>query len=37
MRDAGMERISGLRLPGRPFPVLLAVARRLEADGEAAA
>ena len=37
MSEAGMERISGRRLPGHPFPVLLAVARRREADGEAAA
>jgi SAM-dependent methyltransferase len=37
MGEAGMERISGRRLPGHPFPVLLAVARRLQADGEAAA
>ena len=37
MSEAGMERISGRRLPGHPFPVLLAVARRRHADGEAAA
>ena len=37
MSEAGMERISGRRLPGHPFPVLLAVARRREVDGEAAA
>jgi ArsR family transcriptional regulator len=37
MSEAGMERISGWRLPGHPFPVLLAVARRRQADGEAAA